>query len=189
MFIDGNNLYMGLKQCFRIERLNLEPFCRYIVRERELCAIYYADANFLQELGKENYARQQSYFSYVRRIENLIFRQGYYSSWTTPPTEKRTDVHLATDLVDLCHRDCFDVAYLISGDADLTPAVDIVLREGKHVINVYLDKPNRNSRAIRKSHQVDFIEITRSVAQQFMWDITTSNKTPVPFGTGDPGSK
>jgi uncharacterized LabA/DUF88 family protein len=43
--------------------------------------------------------------------------------------------------VDLCHRDEFDIAYLVSGDADLAPAVDIVVSHGKQVINVYLEHP------------------------------------------------
>lgn len=57
--------------------------------------IYYADANFLQERGLENYRRQQAYFSHIRK-------------WTTPPTEKACDVYLATDMVDLFHRDEFE---------------------------------------------------------------------------------
>jgi hypothetical protein len=69
VFVDGNNLYMGLRECYGIERLDLESFCRFLVRERELRAIYYADANFLQDRGQDNYSRQQAYFSYVRGIK------------------------------------------------------------------------------------------------------------------------
>ena len=137
IFVDGTNLYMGLRDCYRVERLDLEPFCWSLVQQRELRAIYYADANFLQERGTDNYSRQQAYFSYIRGIKGPIFRRGYYSKWTTPPAEKLVDVYLATDMVDLCYRDEFDIAYLVSGDADLTPAVDIVVRQGKRVINVF----------------------------------------------------
>ena len=174
VFVDGNNLYMGLRECYGIERLNLEPFCRFLVRERELRAIYYADANFLQERGQDNYNRQQAYFSYVRGIKGLIFRRGYYSKWTTPPVEKAVDVYLATDLVDLCHRDEFDVAYLVSGDADLAPAVDVVVGRGKRVVNVYLSKPQRNSYALRAHCQGRFREITRAMAERFQWSPKTA---------------
>ena len=61
------------------------------------------DANFLQERGTNNYSRQQAYFSYIRGIKGLIFRRGYYSKWTMPPTEKAVDVYLATDNVYLDH--------------------------------------------------------------------------------------
>ena len=68
VFIDGNNLYNGLKDCYGIERLDLEPFCKHIIQDRELVAIYYADANFIRERGEDNYNRQQSYFSYSTKL-------------------------------------------------------------------------------------------------------------------------
>lgn len=169
VFVDGNNLYRGLEACYSIERLDLEPFCRFLVQDRELSRIYYADANFLQERGLRNYSRQQAYFSHTRKIKGLVFRKGYYSTWTEPPTEKATDVYLATDMVDLCHRDEFDVAYLVSGDADLAPAVDILVERGKHVINVYMDHRKRNSYALRAHCRGNFKHITRAIAEQFAW--------------------
>lgn len=168
-FVDGNNLSAGLRECYGIERLDLGPFCQHVVEPRELRRIYYADANFLQERGKDRYARQQAYFSAIRRIRGLIFRQGYYSRWTEPPVEKAVDVYLATDMVDLCHRDEFDVAYLVSGDRDLAPAIDVVLERGKQVINVYLDHPRRNSYTLRRHCQGLFREITRTVAERYQW--------------------
>src|SRR3989338_8471275 len=62
VFIDGNNLYGGLRDCYGIERLDLEPFCKYLIQNRQLVAIYYADANFIRERGEDNYNRQQAYF-------------------------------------------------------------------------------------------------------------------------------
>jgi hypothetical protein len=41
VFIDGNNLYNRLKDCYGIERLDLEPFCKHIIQDRGLIAIYY----------------------------------------------------------------------------------------------------------------------------------------------------
>lgn len=169
VFIDGNNLYNGLRQCYEIERLDLEPFCKRIIQNRELIAIYYADANFIRERGTDNYDRQQAYFSYIKKIKGLIFLKGYYNKMTSPPTEKLADVYLATSLVDLCHKDQFDIAYLVTGDADYTPAVDIVVREGKKVINVYFDTPKRNSYALRSHCQGRFKNITRSIAEQYRW--------------------
>lgn len=167
--MDGNNLYKGLKVCYGIERLDLEPFCRFLVQERELRWIYYADANFLQERGREKNRQQQAYFSHIRKIKGLVFRKGYYNKWATPPTEKACDVYLATDMVDLFHRDEFDIAYFVSGDADLAPAVDIVVSQGKQVINVYLEHPKRNSYALRAHCQGYFREVTRTMAERFQW--------------------
>lgn len=169
VFIDGNNLYNGLRECYGIERLDIESFCAHIIQNREFAAIYYADANFIRERGEDNYARQQAYFSYLRTIKGLIFRKGYFNVRTVPPTEKLADVYLATDVVDLCHRDRFDMAYLVAGDADYIPAVDIVVREGKRVMNTYFDTPKRNSYALRSHCQGLFKNITRRIAQQHVW--------------------
>lgn len=105
-----------------------------------------------------------------------MFRRGYYNTHTTPPTEKKADVYLATDMVDLCYRDEFDIAYVVSGDADLTPAIDIVVREGKKVMNVYFDKPYRNSKAVLPHCAGNFREITRNIAERFRWAPKGSKK-------------
>jgi uncharacterized LabA/DUF88 family protein len=47
--------------------------------------------------------------------------------------EKGVDVFLACDLVDLARCDAFDIAYLVSGDADFCPAVAITRSIGKRV--------------------------------------------------------
>lgn len=170
VFIDGANLYKGLKDSYGIERLDLELFCKHIIQHRELRNIYYADANFLSYRGEDNYNRQQVYFSYLRSIKGLIFRKGYYNKRTKPPTEKMTDVSLSTDMVDLCYRDEFDIAYLVSGDADLAPAVDVVIRQGKRVINVYFDNAKRNSYALRSHCMGFFKNITRKIAEEYKWE-------------------
>lgn len=188
VFIDGNNLYKGLRDCYGIERLDLEPFCRHITQNRELIGIYYADANFIRERGTNNYDKQQVYFSYIRQIRGLIFLKGYYNKYTDPPTQKLADVSLATCIVDLCHRDQFDIAYLVAGDVDYAPAVDVVVRQGKRVINVYFDTSRRNSYALRRHCQGFFKNITRTIAEQYKYTPPEKEK-PESCDSGDPISK
>ena len=164
VFIDGNNLYGGLRDCYGIESLDLELFCKYFIQNRQLVAIYYADANFIRERGEDNYNRQQAYFSYIRRTKGLIFCKGYFSKKTNPPTEKLADIYLATYMVDLCHRDQFDIAYIVTGDSDYIPAIDILLREGKRAINVYFDTPKRNSYGLRNHCQSFFKNINPKIS-------------------------
>ena len=170
VFIDGNNLHRGLKKCYGIERLDLEPFCRQIVQNRELVRIYYADANYLHYINLDSYKHQQAYFSHIRKIKNLVFRRGYYNKWHKPPVEKKVDVYLATDLVDLCYQDDFDYTYLVSGDTDLCPAVDIVVAQGKTVMNVYFHTTEKNSYAVRSSCKGKFKNITKIIAEQYKWE-------------------
>ncbi len=195
VFIDGNNLYKGLRECYGIDRLDLLPFSKHIVQDRELKAIYYADANFIREFGATNYDSQQTYFSEIRKIRGLVFRKGYFNKRTRPPTEKLADVHLATDMVDLCHRDEFDIAYLVSGDSDLAPATDIIVRQGKAIINVYFDMGCgcRNSYGLR-GHCSSFKNLTRSLAETYKWIPPIPPEEPIKekpesCDSGDPLSK
>jgi uncharacterized LabA/DUF88 family protein len=182
VFIDGNNLYNGLRDCYAIERIDIESFSHLIIQDRELEGIYYADANYIQSVNPNSYSRQQEYFTYIRNIKGLIFRRGYYNKHTKPPTEKLADVFLATDMVDLCHRDKFDHAYLVAGDSDYNPAIDIVVRQGKKVMNVYFDTPRRNSYGLR-GHCQGFKNITQQIAEQHKWEPKVK---PGPFrGPGD----
>ncbi len=176
-FIDGNNLHNGLKECYGIERIDVESFSRFIIQDRDLEGIYYTDANYIQSINPAYYARQQEYFAYIRSIKGLIFRRGYYNTHTRPPTEKLADVFIATDMVDLCHRDNFDHAYLIAGDSDYNPAADIVRREGKKITNVYFDTKKRNSYGLR-GHCQTFKNLTQQLAEQHKW---TPKIKPGPF--------
>ncbi len=168
VFVDGNNLHNGLRELYGIERLDLEPFSWHLVENRRLVHIIYADSNFFKERNPEAYSRQQAYFSSLRSIKHgFKFQQGYFSRHTNPPTEKRADVHLAVAMVDLCHRDAFDIAYVISGDSDLQPAVEVVRRNSKRLVNVYFNKEPRIS-ALR-GHCHYFKEITRTLATAYAW--------------------
>jgi uncharacterized LabA/DUF88 family protein len=60
--------------------------------------------------------------------------------------EKGVDVFLACDLVDLGRADTYDVAYLVSGDADFCPAVAIARAAGKRV---FVASPDISARLIR----------------------------------------
>lgn len=170
VFVDGTNLTKGLKSCYNIERLDIEAFTQHLAQGRPCRGIYYAEAPYVQNRGINNCKNQQAYFKYLRNIKGLIYRKGSYNTNVTPPVEKRTDVHLAVDMVDLCLRNEFDIAFIISGDSDLCPAVDVLIREGKRVIVVYFDNTLRNAYALRKHANGYFINITQSVAQRFIWN-------------------
>jgi uncharacterized LabA/DUF88 family protein len=71
--------------------------------------------------------------------------------------EKGVDVFLACDLVDLARQDRFDVAYLVSGDADFCPAVGIVRSAGKRV---FVASPDIAARLIRSCDVAIRLEAT-----------------------------
>ena len=175
VFVDGNNLHEGLWACFRIRRLDLQKFSTHIVQWRTLERIYYADANYIQYPQTNRYKEQQDYFAHLRGMPNVVFRPGYYRIRRGIPQEKLVDVHLAVDLVDLCHQNAFDTAYVISGDADLKPAIKVVRNLRKRVINVYLEEQYVRSgvvierKPMLKPNCDAFLRITKTVAQTFQW--------------------
>ena len=66
--------------------------------------------------------------------------------------EKGSDVHLGVRLVADAYDDLFDTALLVSGDADLQPAIDIVrTRANKRVI--VMDPRNRTKPVVRGDGQ------------------------------------
>ncbi len=69
--------------------------------------------------------------------------------------EKGVDVFLACDLVDLARQDTYDVAYLVSGDADFCPAVTIARSMGKRVFAASPDIAARLIRACDVSVRLD----------------------------------
>lgn len=50
--------------------------------------------------------------------------------------EKQVDTKICVDLVDLAYRDEYEVAYLVSADADFVPAVEMVRRMNRKVFAV-----------------------------------------------------
>jgi len=111
-----------------------------------------------------------------------MFREGYYRMRRGVPQEKLVDVYLAVDLVDLCHQNAFDTVYVISGDADLTPAVNVVKGRGKRVINVYLEERFTRAgvqierKSLLKPNCHAFLRITQAVAKKFEWVPTPSHR-------------
>lgn len=172
-FIDGTNLSRGLKEVYGIDYLDIASYTKYLAQARKVVGIYYAEAPYIQYAGShdQKVVQQQKYLEYIRTVPGLTYRKGYYSKKTSPPTEKKTDVFLAVDMVDACLRGKFDVAFVLSGDADLAPAIDVLVREKRKVIVAYLDTEERHARSLlgHVGGYRFFINITRSIAVQFRW--------------------
>ncbi len=84
---------------------------------------------------------QQRYHDMLRTKPNISLGEG----WRPPPDyeEKAVDVILAINLVMMARNNDYDVAYLITGDSDLTPAVEMARQIGKEVILIYFWDKNR----------------------------------------------
>ncbi|EOD69649.1 NYN domain-containing protein [Amycolatopsis vancoresmycina] len=140
VFIDGFNLYYGLKQKYgrRYHWLDLEALATSLLKPwQTLTGVKYFTARVRNDAG--SLQRQSTYLDALgAHCANLEIIDGRFqekvrgcrqcgSTWTGYE-EKETDVSIAIALLEHGVTDDFDTAVIISGDSDLCPAVRALKR-------------------------------------------------------------
>ena len=137
IFIDGSNLYHGLKKDFGRTDLDYGHFAELLCDGRQLVRVHYYNAPFPQELNKQRYQSQQRFFDKLREIP---YHRVILGRLEPRPgnvlVEKGVDIKIAVDMMRLAASDVYDVAILVSGDGDFASVVEAVQDMGKHVENV-----------------------------------------------------
>jgi len=139
IFIDGSNLYHALKGNFRRHDLNFPEFVAKLCGSRRLFRTYYY--NVLQDPTQrpDSYQEQQEFLGILSKTPYLEARLGGTKMSQGVSVEKGIDVMLATDLLYFAWNDFYDVAVLVSGDADFAYALQAVKNMGKHVEVAYFE--------------------------------------------------
>lgn len=139
IFIDGSNLYHALRENCKRYDLNFADFARKLCGERRLFRIYYY--NILQDLTQrpDAYREQQEFLDTLRNTPYLEVRLGRTKLQQGIPVEKGVDIMLATDLLQYGWKGLYDVAILVSGDADFAYALQTAKNMGKHVEVAYFE--------------------------------------------------
>lgn len=135
-FIDGFNLYFGMKQngseflWLNIQNLILSQ----LKPNQELIHIYYFTSRVRNSPEKEK--RQNNYIEALETLDNFDIIYGHYQSHKNEcrrcghiyqaASEKMTDVNIAVKLLENAYRDTFDTAFLVTGDSDLVPPIKSV---------------------------------------------------------------
>lgn len=145
VFIDGANLYMciklGLKQT---KQIRVDDLAKKLVGDRELVRIYYYNTPSPSTEVEEQKANQR-FFTKLGWIDNLQVRLGRIMKRTyniecnnchkaityNTHIQKGVDTRIAVDMVTLAFSNAYDTAILVSGDSDLSEAVDYI-REHTH---------------------------------------------------------
>ncbi len=140
IFIDGSNLYHQLKEHSASIKLDYYRFSKALAgSDRHLIRTYYYVCP-PTDPQQESYHDQQKFFSYLHNTPYLQLQFGSLESRGDIQVEKGIDVRIAIDMVSLAHQDVYDTAILLTNDADLVPAVEMVKNLGKHVEYVYLTR-------------------------------------------------
>jgi uncharacterized LabA/DUF88 family protein len=131
IFIDGSNLYHSVQNNFGRHDLNFTAFANKLTAGRKLFRIYYY--NVLQDPAQypDSFREQQEFLDVLRKTPYLEVRLG--SIKKSLGVEKGIDVMIATDLLYFAWSGFYDVAILVSGDADFAYAIQAVKNMGKHV--------------------------------------------------------
>jgi len=135
IYIDGSNLVSSLQRRDWPAFIDLDYLAEKLVNNANLVYIFYSFSSPHPSVPEDIKIEQQRYHDILRTIPSISLGEG----WRSPPDyeEKAVDVKLAINLVMMARNNDYDVAYLITSDSDLVPAVDMVREIGKEVVYVY----------------------------------------------------
>lgn len=139
-YVDGYNLYHALAnlQAPHLKWLDLQALASMVIPKKsetlQHVHLFTALAHHMSDPSKV--VRHQAYLDALS-IQGVKYTLGFFSppkaticrrcgnSWPRHE-EKETDTNIATQMVIDAFDDAFDVAYLISSDADMTPPVRFI---------------------------------------------------------------
>jgi uncharacterized LabA/DUF88 family protein len=136
-YIDGFNLYYGLKSKYNRKYiwLDVETLSINLLKQSQvLIEVKYFTAMINNNPSKEK--RQRTYISALKTLQKTKIIYGKYltNRHTCPncgkiekiPSEKMTDVNIATHLLSDAFNNSFDIAIIVSADSDLTGPINMV---------------------------------------------------------------
>jgi len=133
IFIDGSNLYHGLKSEFGRTDLDFIRFTERLVNGRRLIRTYYYNAPVPAGQNPERARNQQRFFDGLRRIPYLAIRLGRLEPRDDTFVEKGVDIAIAVDMLSMAFHNAYGTAVLVSSDGDFVKVIEAVRDLGKHV--------------------------------------------------------
>ncbi len=133
-YIDGFNYYHRLDLYQKIKGkcykwLNYHSLCSsFLLPNQTLNKIYFFTA-VTDYFGKGSSDRHKKYIKSLRN-KNIEIVQGYFriDKNKRKPVEKQTDANIVAYLIEGAFINEYDVAFIMSGDSDLVPAIKVIKR-------------------------------------------------------------
>jgi uncharacterized LabA/DUF88 family protein len=137
VFLDYSNFHQSLTRLTdgafpEQRRFDFQGFVQMLTRGMDLIKVYFVCSSAptvgsgLQRFY--DWLDGQEFF-YVKQFERRANQFG-------EQREKQVDVYLASQVVALAYENAYDVAFIVSGDEDYVPAIEIVQQKGKIVAAV-----------------------------------------------------
>lgn len=134
IFIDGSNLYNGMRENLSNTRVNLGELIDQLRNDRYLIRCYYYNAPLTEDYGDDLREGQARFFESLRRIPYVTVRLGRLHRRSDGSlVEKGIDVSIAVEALGLAYADAYDEAVIVSGDGDYVELVEAIKRRGKQV--------------------------------------------------------
>ncbi len=184
-YIDGFNLYHGLRAAgLKDSRwLDLHGMCMSLLHPDEQLEL----VRYFTSWVKDNHvkaARQAVYVDALRARGGIEIDFGHFLSSTVQcfecgnvwrkNEEKKTDVNVAVRLLEDASDDRFDTAIVVSGDSDLVPPVESVLRRFPRKRVIVAFPPRRRSSQLAQA---------ASAADSIYPQTVRTNRLPDPVRT------
>ena len=162
-----------LDKKYSLLKFKFRDFSHWLTKENELIDVRYYIGAINREKGNEKseimYANQQKLIGNLQQQKvNIILGQLIRHPDKTYH-EKGVDVRMAVEMIRFARENKYDVAYLISSDTDLVPAVEEVKAFGKEVYYIGipkgqsfgLSKASNNVILLRTEEIEQFLEILK----------------------------
>ena len=165
VYIDGFNLYYGLRESryHRFYWLDIQRVAlNMLYQNQQLEIVRYFTAKIHHNSNDpDKTKRQANYLKDLESLPNVCIHYGYYhidrgkkcrccNTVLKTHKEKMTDINIAVKLLEDAQNDMFDTALLVSGDSDLSGAIESIhSRYDKKQVIAYFP-PARRSKKNRK---------------------------------------
>jgi len=146
VFIDGGNFYFKLKKLtseldigtrISLLKFDFNAFSKWLVGDDDLVEVRYYMGKLSRKRGdlksESMYANQQKLIGKLQQQKVSVALGQIIKHPDGSHHEKGVDVRLAVEMIRLARQNKYDIAYLISSDTDLVPAVEEVKDIGKVV--------------------------------------------------------
>lgn len=134
VFIDGSNLYNGMRENLKSTRVNFTELIQQLLRDRPVHRTYYYNVPLTEDYDSELREGQARFFESLKRIPYVTVRFGrLHRRQDGSLVEKGIDVAIAVEALSLAFQNAYDTAVIVSGDGDYVELVETLKRYGKHV--------------------------------------------------------
>ncbi len=155
VFVDLMNLYESLGALHVSTNVDYYKLaCKLAEPHRRLIRCHVYTGAYGQMREPDKYAGQMKFFNRVHRMQfvtlktrPLVLRGGEF-------IQKGVDTLIATDMVSMAFLDHYDIAFLVSGDGDLAPAVEAVKAAGKQIIVAAFARSRSSAVANAADHEI-----------------------------------